>query len=59
MGMGKRNPEAGAGGDPAHSDTVKLKRFDFTVQFCWQPKTLTERHELEKTQEQADNPMLP
>jgi len=37
-------------------DMIKLTRFDFEVQFCWQPKTPTERQEAreeEKRQEQA------
>jgi len=39
----------------AAKDVIKLTRFDFDVQFCWQPKTPTERQEAreeKKRQEQ-------
>jgi hypothetical protein len=42
---GGRRPMAG--GDPATAaNTIKLQRFDFTVHFCWQPKTPSERQAL-------------
>jgi hypothetical protein len=43
--------EAPAGGTPFVTDptaaqgAVEVRRFDFQVQFCWQPKTPTERQE--------------
>ncbi len=43
---------APARGDNA-SDTVRVQQFDFDVQFCWQPKTPTERHEAKKPKEQS------
>jgi len=36
-----------------------LPRFDFVVQFCWQPKTPTERREAKKAKEQAATPSQP
>ena len=32
---------------------VKLQRFDFDVQFCWQPKTPTQRREARKPKDQT------
>jgi type IV pilus assembly protein PilM len=43
-----RAPRAGvaAGGDqPAEPKCWKLRRYDFVIQFCWQPKTRTQRRE--------------
>jgi type IV pilus assembly protein PilM len=45
-----------AAGDDAPR-TVGVQKFDFDVQFCWQPKTPTERHEAKKTQDQAARPV--
>lgn len=42
-------------GSPAAGDAIKLRRFDFHVEFCWQPTTPTERQvarEEQKKQEQ-------
>ena len=42
---------------PTAKDMIKLTRFDFDVQFCWQPKTPTERQEAregKKRQEQQE-----
>jgi len=33
------SPEAAAGGDPAAEDTIPLRRYDFVLQFVWQPVT--------------------
>jgi type IV pilus assembly protein PilM len=37
--------------------TVKVQQFDFDVQFCWQPKTPTERREAKKAKDQAAAPV--
>ncbi len=37
--------------------TVTVQKFDFDVQFCWQPKTPTERHEAKKPKEQNAGPV--
>ena len=34
--------------DPSKPTTITLRRFDFIVQFCWQPKTPQERHKAEE-----------
>lgn len=39
------NPAAGAPAGPGTGNTITLQKFDFDVQFCWQPKTPSERHE--------------
>ena len=49
-GPGRNRPVPGAG-DTAATGTVKLGKFDFVVQFCWRPKTPSERHEAKKAQE--------
>ena len=33
---------------------IPLRRFDFVVQFCWQPTTSTERIELAEKRNQAE-----
>ena len=44
------------GGDDTANNKIKLQRFDFVVQFCWQPKLPSERRaakeEAKKTQQQ-------
>jgi type IV pilus assembly protein PilM len=63
-------PEAksGSGGTvdvphPVHSTgddaprTVTVQQFDFDVQFCWQPKTPTERREAKKGKDQTAAPV--
>jgi type IV pilus assembly protein PilM len=44
-----RSPVAEAGSND--SSTIRLQRFDFDVQFCWQPKTPSVRSELKKAAE--------
>ena len=48
-----------AANDAAAPSTIRLQRFDFVVQFCWQPKTPTERRDAKKAKEQAANPAQP
>ncbi len=60
MPMGPAGPGMGMGGvggnrsgmpgapDTAAPGAIRLKQFDFVVQFCWQPKTPSERHEAKK-----------
>jgi type IV pilus assembly protein PilM len=50
-GMGPRpgSPTPALGG--AAANVIKLDRFDFDVQFCWQPKTPSERHDAKKAME--------
>jgi hypothetical protein len=51
MGMGALGrPPAGAG-DGSVPGAVRLKEFDFIVQFCWQPKTPSERRDAKKAAE--------
>jgi hypothetical protein len=33
------------GDDQPETKTWKLRRYDFIIQFCWQPKTRTQRRE--------------
>jgi hypothetical protein len=49
-GMGRSPVAPGAGGAPG-AGTIRLKQFDFIVQFCWQPKTPSERHDAKKAAE--------
>ena len=49
-GMGRNRPVPGPA-DASAAGTVKLGKFDFVVQFCWQPKTPSERHEAKKAPE--------
>jgi type IV pilus assembly protein PilM len=46
-GMPSR-PGGAPGGAPATPGAVHLLQFDFDVQFCWQPKTPSERREAKK-----------
>jgi len=39
--------------DDSERNQVELLRFDFTIHFCWQPITPTERHEKEQQAEQS------
>ncbi len=49
------NPMAGeGGGTKGDAPRIRLPRFDFTVQFCWQPKLPSERH-AEKKKEAENN----
>jgi type IV pilus assembly protein PilM len=43
-----------AEGESAPAKAINLKRFDFVVQFCWQPKTPAERHKAIKEREAAE-----
>ena len=42
-GIGMRPEAGGEGNDAPVLKRFRLKRIDFTVQFCWQPKTPSER----------------
>lgn len=59
MGMGGPAPRRpmGAAGAPGGVDDGKilLKKFDFNVQFCWQPKTPSEREEAKKKAAAGEN----
>ena len=58
MGMGKMarpRPTPGAAAGANTGNTVLLQRFDFDVQFCWQPKTPSERHEAKEKESQEGN----
>jgi type IV pilus assembly protein PilM len=50
---GRARTPAGAGND-ASAGTISLKKFDFVVQFCWQPKTPTMRQEAQKAKKAKD-----
>jgi len=52
-------PAKAAGDGPAAKGTITVPRFDFVVQFCWQPKTPAERREAKKAREQATTPSQP
>jgi len=53
LGGGKvPRPPSTAGGGTA-GGTIRLKRFDFTVEFCWQPKLPSERLRLRLEREKA------
>ena len=52
-------PAKAAGDGAAAKGTIIVPRFDFVVQFCWQPKTPTERREAKKAREQAIIPSQP
>ncbi|MEN6448870.1 MAG: pilus assembly protein PilM, partial [Thermoguttaceae bacterium] len=41
--------------DATQKATITLKQFDFVVQFCWQPKTPSERHDAKKAQASAES----
>lgn len=49
MGPGRPQPAAPTGS----AETLRLKRFDFVVHLCWQPRTPSERQKAKKTQEQT------
>ena len=46
--------ESGTGGTNGSADELRLRRFDFQVQFCWIPKTPTEREAARKAKETTD-----
>ena len=50
---GPDGSHAAPGASDTAPGTVRVQQFDFDVQFCWQPKTPTERHEAKKPKEQA------
>ena len=63
-GMAAGMPGAAAGhpaaGNHGPTDNKKnVQRFNFEVQFCWQPKTPSQRHEPKKPQDQAGLPAQP
>ena len=41
-------------GGASAQDALKLLRFDFHVQFCWQPQTPTEREAARRALKQAE-----
>jgi hypothetical protein len=55
MGPGMMGPggpsRPGAGNAPTDANLVKLQKFPFEVQFCWQPKTPSERQKAKETKE--------
>jgi len=53
-GTQRRGP-LGAGEAEAEN-AVKLRRFDFVVQFCWQPIPPSKRHELKREKEAQQQP---
>ena len=55
-GLGRPGMAAGGNGNATAEGTIKLQRFDFVVQFCWQPKTATARHNAKKAKEQNNAP---
>ncbi len=56
-GMGPMpTPTAGAQTGTNTGNTITLQRFDFDVQFCWQPKTPSERREAKEKAKQPVNP---
>ena len=57
--LGNKAKPAPAGAGEASAGHMKLKRFDFTVQFCWQPTLPTERREKKKAKEQTNSPAQP
>ena len=58
-GFGRHKPLPAATHAAAEPSKIHLRRFDFIVQFCWQPKTPTERRDAKKAQEQPANPAQP
>lgn len=50
-GMPIREPGMPAGGAASDSTSITLKQYDFVVQFCWQPKSATERQDAKKAAE--------
>ncbi len=54
MGMGMAGmPGEMSGMNQGRGKTITLRRFNFVVQFCWQPTPPTARHEKEEAAEQA------
>ncbi|HEX3727592.1 MAG TPA: pilus assembly protein PilM [Pirellulales bacterium] len=51
-------PKPGPDGKPTAEKTITLKRFDFTVQFVWQPTTRSKRLEIQEQRAKAQNPSL-
>jgi len=49
-----QRPGVATPGAEQEPQVLELWRFDFVVQFCWQPKSPTERHRLKQEQEQQD-----
>lgn len=45
--------EGDADGKPPEPRVVELKRYDFVVQFCWEPTTREQRREMRLAREQA------
>jgi type IV pilus assembly protein PilM len=62
--LGVEQPDATAEGaglnpdgtpiDPVAARMINVKRYDFVVQFVWQPKTRTERRAIAKAREEAE-----
>jgi hypothetical protein len=55
-GAGRPRTGLSSAGDPTTNATIKLQRFNLDVQFCWQPKTPSERHAQKKPPEAAAQP---
>ena len=55
-GMTRPRPAAGAAAGANTGNIISLLRFDFDVQFCWQPKTPSERHEAKEKGKPGENP---
>ncbi len=55
-GMARPRPTPGAAAGASTGNTISLLRFDFDVQFCWQPKTPSERHEAKEKGKPGKNP---
>jgi len=51
MGLGGLGGRTRGPADPSPG-AIRLKRFDFTVHFCWQPKTPSERRAAKKAEKQ-------
>lgn len=52
-------PGVPGSGTPPEQQMLELWRFDFVVQFSWQPKSPTERHAQKEQQQQAEQPLQP
>jgi hypothetical protein len=46
-------PEGGVPGEPK-SRIIEVQRYDFVVQFCWQPKTRSERRAIAEARAEAE-----
>jgi len=53
-GFGGFGTPAGPRNNEVESRLIKLRRYDFVVQFCWRPKTKSERREIAEQRRQAE-----